>query len=209
MHLKTVVLGSLIPVVALAQSATLPEGLLGFNSGNTFDNGNAKEQSDFEAEFKTAQGLLNSPGAFNSVRLYTNIQFGTTDTPISAFPAALSTNTKILLGIWCSGTNTIAPELKALKSALDQYGQQFADLVVGISVGSEDLYRVSESGIANNAGVGKSAKDIVTFIRTVRTEFAGTLLADKPIGHVDAWSAWSNTSNSDVVQEVDWIGTDL
>jgi glucan endo-1,3-beta-D-glucosidase len=209
MHLKSVVLSTLLPILALGQNVTLPEGLLGFNSGNTFYNGNAKHQADFEAEFKAAQGLLNSPGLFNSVRLYTNIQFGTTDTSISAFPAAISTGTKVLLGIWCSGVDNITPELKALKSALDQYGQSFADLVIGISVGSEDLYRISESGIANNAGVGKDAAKIVAFIREVRQELAGTLLANIPVGHVDTWSAWANSSNSDVLQEVDWVGTDL
>src|SRR6201995_72193 len=145
---------SFLPLAA-AQQVQQQQGYLGFNSGNTLDTGKAKQQSDFEQEFKIAQTLHETPGLFNSVRLYTNIQFGTTDTPISAFDAAVNTNTTILLGIWCSGTTNIDPELKALQSAITKHGQKFADLVVGISVGSEDLYRISESGIANNAGVGK------------------------------------------------------
>lgn len=189
--------------------AAQQEGYLGFNSGATSDDSKAKQQADFEKEFKTAQGLRGSPGSFNSVRLYTNVQSGTRDTPISAIPAALATNTSMLLGIWCSGTTSIANELNALQSAISQHGQRFADLVVGISVGSEDLYRNSESGIENEAGVGKEPDEIVEFIEQVRSRIEGTPLSGKPIGHVDSWSAWANSSNSAVVEAVDFIGTNL
>ncbi|CCF40975.1 GPI-anchored cell wall beta-1,3-endoglucanase EglC [Colletotrichum higginsianum] len=192
-----------------AAGQQMPSGLLGFNSGATKDNNDPKDQSDFQAEFTTAQGLRGSPGAFNSVRLYTMIQAGTTNDPISAFPAALATNTSMLLGIWCSGTQTIENELAAMRSAIDRFGQRFADLVVGISVGSEDLYRLSESGIQNNAGLGQGPDIMVRFIREVRDAIEGTILSGKPVGHVDAWSAFGNESNSRVVDELDWLGTDL
>ena len=84
---------------ALAQSSPY----LGFNSGASDDSGKAKDQAAFEKEFKTAKGLEGAPGSFNTVRLYSNIQWGTTNTPIAAFPAAISTGTKLLLGIWTSG----------------------------------------------------------------------------------------------------------
>ncbi|OLN91969.1 putative glucan endo-1,3-beta-glucosidase eglC 2 [Colletotrichum chlorophyti] len=187
----------------------MPTGLLGFNSGATKDNNDPKKQSDFQAEFTTARGLRGSPGVFNSVRLYTMIQAGTTTDPISAFPAALATNTTMLLGIWCSGTETIENELTAMRNAIDRFGQQFADLVVGISVGSEDLYRLSESGIKNKAGLGQGPDILVRFIREVRDAINGTILAGKPVGHVDSWSALANESNSRVVDELDWLGTDL
>ncbi|KAG8157946.1 hypothetical protein KVR01_012218 [Diaporthe batatas] len=187
----------------------MPSGILGFNSGATKDNNAAKAQSDFQDEFTTAQDLRGSPGLFNSVRLYTMIQAGTQTDPISAFPAALATNTSMLLGIWCSGTESIEKELTAMQKAIDQHGQQFADLVVAISVGSEDLYRASESGVQNDAGIGQGPDTIVKFIRDVRAAINGTILSDKPVGHVDSWSAWANESNSAVVQEVDWLGTDV
>jgi glucan endo-1,3-beta-D-glucosidase len=206
---KNFFIGTLV-CSAFAQGQTqTQEGFLGFNSGATLDNNKAKVQSDFETEFKTAQKLNNSPGLFNSVRLYTCVQSGTVDTPISAFAAALATNTSMLLGIWASGTNTVAPELRALNSALTQYGQRFADLVVGISVGSEDLYRNSQSGIENQAGIGNNPSTVITFIKDVRNAISGTPLAKKPVGHVDSWSAWSNTSNVNVLRAVDFIGTDL
>lgn len=189
--------------------AAAEQNYLGFNSGATLDDSTAKQQTDFEKEFKTAQGLQGSPGSFNSVRLYTNVQSGTQDVPISAFPAALATNTSMLLGIWCSGTTGIENELKALQSAISQYGQKFANLVVGISVGSEDVYRISESGMENNAGVGKEADEIVGFITQVRSSIANTPLSNKPVGHVDTWSAWANSSNSALIEAVDFVGTDL
>ena len=209
MHWHTAQLVTVLATLASAQQQQQQQGYLGFNSGARFDNDKAKQQADFEREFKTAQGLRNSPGLFNSVRLYTNVQAGTTNTPISAFPAALATNTTMLLGIWCSGTNDIGNELTALKSAISQYGQKFADLVVGISVGSEDLYRQTESGIENKAGLGQGPSTIVNFIKQTKSAIAGTALSSKPVGHVDAWSAWANSSHSAVLEASDFIGTDL
>ena len=190
-------------------TAVTPSTIQGFNSGATSDGTKAKVQSDFESEFKAAQSLQNSPGVFNSVRLYTNIQAGTTNTPIEAIPAAIATNTSMLLGLWCSGTTNITNELTAVTSAISQYGSKFTDLVVGISVGSEDLYRASSSGIANNAGVGQGPAVIKQFIQDARNTIRGTALGSKPIGHVDSWSAWVNGSNSAVLDAVDFVGVDL
>ncbi|KAF2268706.1 glycoside hydrolase [Lojkania enalia] len=198
-------------LISLATSfgLTFAEVYLGFNSGATTDSGDAKRQADFEKEFETAQKLKNSPGLFNSVRLYTNIQASTTDTPIEAFPAAVKTNTTLLLGIWCSGADNIDNELSALTKAVDQYGHNFTNLVIGISVGSEDIYRVSEDGLRNNAGLGQDTDTIIGFIRDVRDRIENTLLSNVPVGHVDTWSAWANNSNSEVIDEVDFVGTNL
>jgi glucan endo-1,3-beta-D-glucosidase len=68
--------------------------------------------------------------------------------------------------------------------------------VVGISVGSEALYRVSESGIRSKAGLGKGPYDIVDFIGKARESIGAMGLGEAPVGHVDTWSAWSNSSNS-------------
>jgi glucan endo-1,3-beta-D-glucosidase len=145
------------------------------------------------------------------VRLYTNIQQNGTDpdTPIEAFAAAVKTNTTLLLGIWCSGTDSIDNELSALTKAIKQHGKEFTDLVVGISVGSEDLYRVSEIGIRNKSGVGADAKAMIAFIKQTRNKLKGTALAKTPVGHVDTWTTWVNTSNKAVVDEVDFVGVDI
>ncbi|KAJ4990928.1 glucan endo-1,3-beta-glucosidase eglC 2 [Stagonosporopsis vannaccii] len=192
--------------IAATLGSTAAQGtILGFNSGASDDQGKAKNQQDFEREFRTAKNLRGAPGEFNTIRLYSNIQWNTPSTPIAAFPAAIATNTSLLLGIWASGTDNIDNELDALTEALEEHGSQLADLVIGISVGSEDLYRVSESGLRNNAGVGQEADTIVRFIKDAKSRLANTELRDKPITHVDTWTAWVNGSNKAVIDEIDFL----
>lgn len=192
--------------VAATLGSTAAQGtILGFNSGASDDQGNAKNQQDFEREFRTAKNLNGAPGEFNTIRLYSNIQWNTPSTPIAAFPAAIATNTSLLLGIWASGTDNIDNELNALTTALEEHGSQLADLVIGISVGSEDLYRVSEPGLRNKAGVGQEADTIVRFIKDAKSRLANTALKDKPFTHVDTWTAWVNGSNKAVIDEIDFL----
>ncbi|KAI4749644.1 glycoside hydrolase [Aureobasidium sp. EXF-12298] len=175
----------------------------GFNYGSQ---GNTLQT--FEDSFRTQQGL-NTTSGWNSARLYTMIQDGTSNTVISAIPAAIATNTTLLLGLWASETQAVFDnELTALKNAISQYGSEFADLVVGISVGSEDLYRETPAGIASNAGTGQSPSVLVDYIGQVRSAISGTVLSSKPVGHVDTWTGYTNSSNSAVLAAVDFIGLD-
>ncbi|KAJ5815570.1 hypothetical protein N7474_007347 [Penicillium riverlandense] len=194
-------------LLALALSlGTSQAALQGFNYGSTNGDGSSRTQSQFQELFKTAKGLVGTEG-FNSARLYTMIQGGTTNDPISAIPAAIASDTTLLLGLWTSGGNT-DNELAALKSAISQYGDQFAKLVVGISVGSEDLYRNSPTGEKSNAGPGVQPDELVDYINQVRSLIKGTGLSGAPIGHVDTWTSWVNSSNSAVNDAVDWLGFD-
>jgi glucan endo-1,3-beta-D-glucosidase len=192
-------------IVAAALGSTVQATIHGFNSGASDDKGNPKSQQDFEKEFKTAKNLQGAPGDFNTIRLYSNIQWNTPDTPIAAIPAAVATNTSLLLGIWASGTDNIDNELKALTSALDKYGSKLADLVVGISVGSEDLYRDSNAGRVAKAGVGNDPDTIVRFIKEAKKKLANTALKGKPFTHVDTWTAWVNGTNAKVINEIDFL----
>lgn len=178
----------------------------GFNYGNLKSDGSVKFQPDFQAEFSTAKNLVGTSG-FTSARLYTMIQGGTANTPISAIPAAIAENTSLLLGLWASAGN-IANEIAALKAAIALYGDAFAKLVVGISVGSEDLYRNSIDGVKANAGIGENPDELVSYISQVREAISGTILSSAPIGHVDTWTAWVNGSNSAVIDACDWLGFD-
>ena len=195
---------------ALTGAAVAQQIYEGFNSGASKLDETPKLEADFESEFTTAQNLAGSPGSFNSARLYTMIQAGTSNDPISAIPAAIKTNTSLLLGLWCSaGESFVSDELTALDTAISQYGDAFTSLVVGISVGSEDLYRNSESGVKNEAGVGASVEQITTYIQQVRDAVANTALSGVPIGHTDSWGAWTNSSNTDVVRATDFLGADI
>lgn len=200
---------TLLTASALVASASAAsKAYLGFNSGSTHNSGAAKLKADFVKEFTNAQGLDGAPGTFDAIRLYTNIQGLTTTDPIQAFDAAVATNTSLLLGIWASGADNIDNELTALKAGLDNLGTDLASLVIGVSIGSEDLYRAGATGVANEAGIGAGPDVIVGFIKDFKTKFANTALSSVPIGHVDTWDAWTNGSNSAVIDAVDWLGVD-
>ncbi|OBT85001.1 hypothetical protein VE02_04989 [Pseudogymnoascus sp. 03VT05] len=192
----------------LALVATASAVHQGFNYGSTNSDGSIRDQQRFQDEFTAAKSLEGVTG-FNSARLYTMIQGGTANHPISAIPAAIAADTTLLLGIWASaGQAGINNEIAALKRAIQQYGSDFTSRVTGLSVGSEDLYRISPTGIAAKSGYGAEPADLVSYIGQVRQAIAGTALAGTPIGHVDTWNAWVNGSNSAVIQAVDWLGVD-
>ena len=165
----------------------------GFNYGAD-TNGAA---TDFATEFAAAQKLTGTSG-FNSARLYTMIEYGTTDTPSAAFHAAINTGTTLLLGIWCSsGQTVVTNELNALAAAVKQYPQLKDSIVVGISVGSEDLYRNSAS-----------ASSILDYISQTRTAMR-TAGVNWPLGHVDTANIWQNSDGKTVIDKIDWIGADV
>ncbi|CAP82907.1 hypothetical protein E8E15_001381 [Penicillium rubens] len=194
--------------LALAMAVATSDAISqGFNYGALKVDGSLKTQADFETEFATAKNLVGTDNAFTSARLYTMIQGGTTNGPIEAIPAAIKEKTTLLLGLWASGGD-MSNEIAALTSAINTYGEDFTNLVVGISVGSEDLYRVSETGVKANAGLGVGPTELVDYINQVRSAISGTSLSGAPIGHVDTWNSWTNGSNSAVIEAVDWLGFD-
>ena len=165
-------------------------------------------EQQYQNDFTTAQNLVGATG-FTSARIYTMIQAGTTNTPTEAIQAAINTKTSLLLGLWGSGGQTgIDNEIAALKSALGQYGSAFTDLIVGISVGSEDLYRISPTGVENMSGVGAGPDEISSYISQVKGAITETGASSKPVGHVDTWTAWVNGSNDAVISSSDFIGMD-
>lgn len=194
--------------LAASLATTSAAALQGFNYGTTFTDGSAKMESDYQSEFTTAQNLVGTSG-FTSARLYTMIQAGTTNSPIQAIQAAINTKTSLLLGLWASaGQADFNNELSALSQAISTYGSAFGSAVIGISVGSEDLYRISPTGIAGNDGVGAGPDVITNFISQVRKAIANTPLSGAPVGHVDTWTAWVNGSNNAVIAASDFIGMD-
>lgn len=182
----------------------------GFNYGSTYSDGTLKVQADYEGEFNSAQKLTSAPsGGFNSARLYTMLQ-GTTGAPNQAIPAAIATKTSLLLGLWASaGQDSFNQEVSALTAAISQYGTSFTDLIIGISVGSEDVYRTTALGIASNAGAGASPDTIVSYVNQVRGAIKGTGASSAPVGHVDTYNVWANTSyTAGLIDAVDFLGVD-
>lgn len=185
---------------AFTALATAQAAYIGFNYDASVD---------FATEFKRAKNLAGTNNRFTSARLYTMIAPGTTNTPIGAIQAAIDTKTTLLLGMWASaGQAQFNNEVAALKAAIKQHGTAFTDLIAGISVGSEDLYRISATGIANKSGAGAEPAEIVKYIQQVRAAIKGTAAAKVKVGHVDTADVWSNSTNAAVVTHSDWLGMD-
>jgi len=199
---------TLFALAAALSPASAAKIYKGFNYGSTNAGGANNLQSDYESQFTVAAGLEGTEG-FTSARLYTMIQGGTTNTPISAIPAAINTSTTLLLGLWASaGQADFSNEIAALNSAIATYGDALTDTVAAISVGSEDLYRITPTGIENNSGAGADPSTIVDYINQVRTAIANTPISKAPVGHVDTWTAWVNGSNEAVIDNSDFLGVD-
>ncbi len=137
-------------------------------------------------------------------------QAGTQNSPVSAIQAAINTKTTLLLGIWASGgQGQVTNEIAALQTAINKYGTSFTSLVAGLSVGSEDLYRISPTGLVSpGAAPGADPLTLVNYIGQVRKAVEGTSLSGVKIGHVDTWTAWVNGSNNAVIEACDFIGMD-
>lgn len=211
-------------VLALISFASLTSAaarvFTGFNYGAfwSYDT-NVKKYADFQKGFSLAKNLTNVPVPFDSARLFTCITAGTKDDPTEAFQAAIDTGTNLLLGMWVSpgvkGQSNdiqVANELAALGKAFQQYGQKLADLVIGLSVGNEDIYRSTSE---KEVGIGMD--ETVSTIQSVRKKIAESEFAKymegRPIGHTDtapnavvkgsdfagmnAYPYWSNTSIAD------------
>jgi glucan endo-1,3-beta-D-glucosidase len=165
-----------------------------------------KKVADFLDSFSYAQNL--STGVpFNSARLFTCKTQGTVDEPTGAFDAAVDTKTNLLLGFWMTPQkrgdpldDIIKNELSALEKGFQKHGQALADLVIGLSVGSEDIYRWEET---DEKEVGVSVVEISASIQKVKEAVDSSTFAaymkDKPIGHVD-------TSKYAVVDNADFFG---
>ncbi|KUJ10139.1 glycoside hydrolase [Mollisia scopiformis] len=185
--------------VAASTSSSSSTVAKGFNYGSS-----GMTQSTYVTQFNLARDLIGTSG-FTSARLYTSIQDGTTAGIISAIPAAIATKTYLLLGLFYPNVDN---EIAALTAAIDEYGTDLADLVLGISVGSEDLYRDSVLGINANEGTGATPDELVSFIQATRNAIAGTALSSTLVGHVDTWNSWTNASNAAVITVSDFIGMD-
>ncbi|KAK6827297.1 glycoside hydrolase family 17 protein [Apiospora arundinis] len=191
-------------LLALASLASAQ--LKGFNYGSTNNDGSCRGYDDFVRFFTEAKNLAGASG-FTAARLYTSVQCGTAADPITAFRAAVDTDTRLLVGLWASaGRPSYENELNALLRGVRELGAPLADRIMGISVGSEDLYRSSPQGVANNAGAGATGAEIEGYIGWLRDWVRGTAIESKPVGHVDTWTAWILPENRGVANSVNFLG---
>jgi len=187
MH-STTLLASAVSALAMLPSASAY--WKGFNLGaNVPSTGACKTQADWSKDFTTMQAL---PGAFSSARLYASSDCNTL---ANAVPAALATNTQLLVGVWAEDGSHYDAEKRALMAAIATYGHSW---ILAVSVGSEDLYRANTDD-ATLAGQ----------VRDVRATLAAVIPAAQmpQVGHVDTWTAWVANATQ-TIQACDFVGTD-
>ena len=177
----------------------------GFNYGAFWTvESNMKKKDDFLDGFNLAKNLTTDI-PFDSARLFTCKAAGTLNEATEAFDAAVDSNTNLLLGFWIipeqkggSPDENVKNEMVALEKGFKKHGQALSDLVIGLSVGSEDIYRAEEAD-----GLGLTAEVVGQTIAQVTRSIAESSFAeymkDKPIGHVD-------TAKYAVVDNADFIG---
>lgn len=175
-------LAASIPFVAAST-----EYYKGFNVGATNPDGSCKTTAQWKTAFNKLKGL---PQGFNKVRLYASSDCNTL---ANAVPAAISTGTKILVGVWTEDAAHYDAEKNALRAAYQQHGH---DWILAISVGSEDLYR----GDTTASTLAQQIYDVRGMVRAdgVKAE----------VGHVDTWTAWVDGANDDVIKACDFVGMD-
>ncbi|KAH7333129.1 glycoside hydrolase superfamily [Rhexocercosporidium sp. MPI-PUGE-AT-0058] len=182
----------LLSLVALLTLSTPSSAFYrGFNiKSNLADGTTCKTTTDYLALLTR---LKTFPNSLTSIRLYST---HTCNTLLSAIPAAISTQTQILVGIDIHHAN-YAAEKGALLRAINTYGWEW---MLGVSIGSEDLYRGTIS-----------PSDLAAKIYDVRGMLMKTpgYTNDVRVGHVDTTNAWFNASNSAVVRACDFVGADI
>ncbi|KAF1835146.1 glycoside hydrolase [Decorospora gaudefroyi] len=187
----------------LAQAAT--KFYTGFNYGAFWGvESNVKKKADFLDGFNLAKNLTTDI-PFDSARLFTCKAAGTLDEASGAFDAAVYSRTNLLLGFWitppqkgASPDENVKHEMAALEKGFKKHGQALSDLVIGLSVGNEDIYRSEDT-----EEIGVAADVVAKTIDQVKKSIAASSFAqymkDKPIGHVD-------TAKHAVVDNADFIG---
>jgi exo-beta-1,3-glucanase (GH17 family) len=143
----------------------------GLNFGANLPSGACRSQADYAREF---QVMKSNPPNFDTVRLFASSDCNQL---AAAVPAALANGIKILVGIWTQDDTHFGNEKGALLSVLQAF-PNWQDWMVGISVGSEDLYR-------KEVPAWQIAQKIYDVRGMVRAKGVNA-----PVGHVDTWTAW-------------------
>ncbi|KAN0117884.1 glycoside hydrolase [Hyaloscypha variabilis] len=129
-----------------------------------------------------------SKKGFNYLHQHARLRALRCDTLVSAFPAAVLTGRKILVGVWTEDNTHYGAEKQALLTAVETHG---FDCRVAVSVGSEDLYQ----GDTTTSTLAQQIYDVRGMLSTVSGYNTSI-----QVGHVDTWTA--------VIEACDFVGTD-
>ena len=171
-------------IAAAALSSVVSAVHVGFSVGSNNPDGTLRNQTQWEEEFQ----LIKKWGG-NSARL-----FGTSGGVLAAAaPAAKAANITLIAGLWALPPDHFQDEKAALLQSIQDNGHE---MLVGISVGSEDLYR------------GDVPVDtLIEYVNEVRAEVRA-LGADTWVGVTDTWTSWVDANNYGLIDACDMIITD-
>jgi glucan endo-1,3-beta-D-glucosidase len=158
----------------------------GFNVAANNADGSCKTTAQWTTAFKKLQGL---PQKISTVRVYASSDCNTL---ANAVPAAISTGTKILVGVWAEDATHYQAEKDALEAAIKAHGSSW---ILAVSVGSEDLYR----GDTDANTLANQIYDVRGMVHQWN---------NVKVGHVDTWTAWVDSANAAVITASDFLGMD-
>ncbi|KAI5850600.1 glycoside hydrolase superfamily [Tricharina praecox] len=168
---------------SIAANAQGTPGTLGFALGiHKINDETCKTTEDFVADLK----LIKEKTGSSVVRIYTTSQCEAFKT---LMPALKETGSTAVVGLWATPPDHFLKEIAALTGDLKEY----ADQVVGITVGSEHLYRKELTG-----------QELADLIKKVQGEVK-TLGLDTPVGFADSWNLMADGSANPAIKQSDII----
>ncbi|PYH95948.1 glycoside hydrolase [Aspergillus ellipticus CBS 707.79] len=162
---------SLLPALLAAIPAVTARGTLGLALGNQNADSSCKATADYEADFDALKSVT------TVVRTYSASNCNTAQNII---PAAKAKGFKVVLGVWPDYDQSFDEDFNALK----QYVPGNEDVISGITVGSECLYRKS-----------LSAQQLLSRIQQVQNQFPSIT-----VGTVDSWNKFADGTADPIVQ---------
>ncbi|CCX05413.1 glucan 1,3-beta-glucosidase [Pyronema domesticum] len=176
----SIVKASLLVLPALASAS----GTLGVALGiHKVNDQTCKTTEDFIADLKTIKKETGS----TVVRIYTTSQCKAI---ASLAPALKATGSKAIVGLWPTGTDTIfMEETDAIVDALKSY----ADQILGVTVGSEHLYRKELTG-----------EQLSKMIETVQKR-TKEVAPNVPVGFADSWNKIQDGTADPAVAQSDLV----
>jgi glucan 1,3-beta-glucosidase len=139
-----------------------------------------KTTEDFIADLK----IIKKETGSSVVRIYTTSQC---DALKTLLPALEATDTKAIVGLWCTPPDHYTKEIAAVTNNLPDY----SDRVIALTVGSEHLYRKELTGT-----------ELAVLIKRMQDEIK-RLKLDTPVGFADSWNLVADGSANPAIEQSD------
>jgi len=175
--MKYAALAPLAAALSLAPSlvaGAASSGTLGFALGTKNPDGTCKKTTDYEADFDA----IAKNSAARLVRMYSASDCYSAS---NVLPAAKAKNFKVVLGIWPDVPTSYNQDLGNIST----YAPQYKDVVWGVSVGSETMYRKNFTG----AQLASKIQDV-----------NNTLHGQFRLGTADTWNTYADGTADDLIK---------